>query len=146
MWYNKIRALERAGPINFGLVLFVLWGDLMSFFKINGTTVKTPQGCTWSLQDLSSDDSGRTLDGIMHKDIVAQKRKLVCKWAAMTWKECSVIANFMKNKGVEVSLTYPDIMAGNYITKVFYTGDMSVPYFDWSRELVESASCDFIEI
>ena len=118
----------------------------MPFFKINGIAVKTPQGCTWSLQDLSSDDSGRTLDGIMHKDIVAQKRKLVCKWAAMTWQECSVIANFMKNKGVEVSLTYPDIMAGNYITKVFYTGDMSVPYFDWSRELVESASCDFIEI
>ncbi len=121
-------------------------GAMNIFFKINGTAVKTPQGCTWSLQDLSSDDSGRTLDGIMHKDIVAQKRKLVCKWSAMTWQECSVITNFMKNKGVEVSLTYPDIMAGNYITKVFYTGDMSVSYFDWSRELVESASCDFIEI
>lgn len=52
----------------------------------------------------------------------------------------------MKNKGVEVSLTYPDIMAGNYITKVFYTGDMSAPYFDWSRGPVESALCVFIEI
>ena len=52
----------------------------------------------------------------------------------------------MKNKGVEVNLTYPDIMACTYITKTFYTGDMTVPYFDWSRELVESASCDFIEV
>ncbi len=46
----------------------------MSFFKINDTEIKTPQGCTWNLQDLSSEDFGRTLDGIMHKDIVAQKR------------------------------------------------------------------------
>ena len=118
----------------------------MPFFKINGTTVKTPQGCTWSLQDLSSDDSGRTLDGLMHKDIVAQKRKLTCKWPAMKWSECSIIANFMKNKGVKVVLTYPDIMTGTYISKNFYTGDMTVPFFDWSRELVESAECHFIEI
>ncbi len=118
----------------------------MPFFQINGTTVKTPMGCTWSLQDLSSDDSERTLDGVMHKDIVSQKRKLVCKWGAMSWSQCSVIANFMKNRGVEVQLTYPDIMAGTYLTKTFYTGDMTVPYFDWSRELVESASCDFIEV
>lgn len=118
----------------------------MSFFKINDTEIKTPQGCTWSLQDLSSEDSGRTLDGIMHKDIVAQKRKLVCKWGTMTWQECSIIANFMKNKGVKVTLYYPDILTGTYISKDFYTGDMTVPYFDWSRELVESVSCDFIEI
>lgn len=118
----------------------------MPFFKINGITVKTPQSCTWSLQDLWSDDSGKTLDGVMHKDTVAQKRKLTCKWGAMTWSECSVIANFMKNRGVMVQLTYPDILQGEYITKTFYTGDMTVPYFDWSRELVESASCDFIEV
>ncbi len=118
----------------------------MPFFQINGVAVKTPQGCTWSLQDLSSDDSGRTLDGLMHKDIVAQKRKLVCKWATMTWAECSIIADFMKNRGVKVVLTYPDIMTGTYISKDFYTGDMTVPYFDWTRELIESASCDFIEI
>ena len=118
----------------------------MAFFNINGVPVKTPQSCTWSLQDLSSDDSGRTLDGVMHKDIVAQKRKLVCKWGAMSWHECSIIAGFMKNRGAQVQLTYPDILTQSYITKTFYTGDMTVPYFDWSRELVESASCDFIEV
>ena len=118
----------------------------MPFFKINGTTVKTSMSCTWRLQDLSSDDSGLTLDGVMHKDIVSQKRKLVCKWGAMSWQECSVIADFMKNRGVQGSLTYPDIMAGTYTTKTFYTGDMTVPYFDWSIELVGSASCDFIEV
>ena len=118
----------------------------MAFFKINGTPVKTPQGCTWSLQDLSSDDSGRTLDGVMHKDIVAQKRKLTCKWAAMTWQECSIIANFMKNRGVKIVLNYPDILTGTYISKNFYTGDMTVAYFDWSRELIEGAECNFIEM
>ncbi len=118
----------------------------MAFFKIGNEVLATPKGCTWSLEDLSSKDSGRTLDGIMHKDIVAQKRKLTCKWGAMKWKECQKIAKFMKNSGTKVSLTYPDILEGKSITKNFYTGSMKVPYFDWSRELVESVSCDFIEI
>ena len=62
----------------------------MPSFVINDIAVKTLQDCTWSLQDLSSEDSGRTLDGIMHKDIVAQKRKLVCKWVQWHGKSAEV--------------------------------------------------------
>lgn len=46
--------------------------------KVNGTDIKTPQTITWGLQDVSSEESGRDLAGTMHKDVVAQKRKLTC--------------------------------------------------------------------
>lgn len=121
----------------------------MGFFKINGLEVKTPMSCTWGLQDLSSEDSGRTRNnGEMHKDIVAQKRALKVKWGAMSWEEASQIVQMCKNKGVVVSLTYPDIMAGGIITKEFYTGNCTAPYKIWTneRKIVENVMCDFIEI
>lgn len=120
----------------------------MAFFKINGISVKTPMTCTWSLSDLSSEDVGRSLDGVMHKDIVAQKRTLKVKWGSMSWSEAALIVNYCKNKGVQVQLTYPDVMSGGMITKDFYTGDCTVPYHFWfdGSQKVESVSCDFIEI
>lgn len=121
----------------------------MAFFKINGIAVKPPTACTWGLQDLSSEDSGRTRNnGEMHKDIVAQKRALKVKWGAMSWEEASQIVQMCKNKGVTVLLTYSDIMAGGIITKNFYTGDCTVPYKFWTdeRKTVENIMCDFIEI
>lgn len=119
----------------------------MAFFKINGISVKTPMTCAWSLADLSSEDSGRTLDGLMHKDVVAQKRTLKVKWGSMSWVEAALITQYCKKKGVKVQVTYPDVMEGQMITKDFYTGDCSAPYYFWLPvdQRIESVSCDFIE-
>lgn len=111
--------------------------------------MKTPSESTWSLQDLSSDNSGRDLTGTMHKDTVAQKRKITCKWSTLTWGECQTLAQMMKkDKQTVVSLYYPDIMTGDYITKSFYTGDMNVDYYNWSgtEKICRNISCDFIEV
>lgn len=115
--------------------------------KVNGTDIKTPAETTWSLEDLSSDNSGRSLDGIMHKDRVAQKRKLVCKWAPMTWAECSALLTAV-NASVELSITYPDLMSGSYETRTFYIGSRTVPILRWTgaEQLVENISFDFIEV
>ena len=79
-------------------------------FKINGIEMSSPTGCTWQLSDLSSDESGRsTRDGSMSKDIIAQKRTLSFTWTMLSWAEASKLANFCKNKGAVVMLTYPDI-------------------------------------
>jgi hypothetical protein len=120
----------------------------MFFFKINGIATKTPSSCEWSVEDVSSEESGRTLSGKMEKDIVAQKRTLKVKWSAMSWKEASQIVNLCKNQGVKVSVTYPDIMAGGMITKDFYTGSCSAPYLFWTndQQMVGGISCNFIEI
>lgn len=118
-------------------------------FKVNGVEISSPTNCTWQLSDLSSDESGRsTRNGSMSKDIIAQKRTLNFTWNMLTWAEASKLANFCKNKGAAVMLTYPDIMAGSDVTKRFYTGDMSAEYSIWSNKekRVTNISCSFIEM
>jgi|GEM_PF-3788472 len=45
--------------------------------KVDGVTLKyTPSEFTYGLQDVSDTQSGRTLDAVMHKNRIAQKRKL----------------------------------------------------------------------
>lgn len=118
-------------------------------FKINGVTIAAPTSCSWQLSDLSSDESGRsTRDGAMSKDIIAQKRTLNFTWSYLTWAEVSKLANFCKNKGAAVMLTYPDIMAGTNTTIKCYTGDMSAEYSLWDskNKYVTNISCSFIEM
>lgn len=122
---------------------------MTSMFKINGIPIQSPSDCTWQLSDLSSDESGRsTRDGSMSKDIIAQKRKINFTWNTLSWEEASKLANFCKNKGVVVMLTYPDIMTGGYMTGRFYTGDMSANYKLWceNRHIVTNVTCNFIEM
>ena len=120
----------------------------MAFISLNGTEIKSPAECTWSLADVSSPNSGRTLDGIMHKDIVSQKRTLKCKWNACEWGIASQIIGYCKDQGVQIAVTYPDLMSGGMITEPFYTGDCTAKYHEWSepRKIVEYISCDFIEV
>jgi hypothetical protein len=118
------------------------------FWAFDGVPVKAPQSATWGLQDISSEDSGRTNDGMMHNNVVAQKRKLTAKWGPCTWAEAKKITQFCKNKGSQLSVTYPDIMTGTMATKQFYTGDCTVEYHEWHENvaIVSGISCDFIEI
>ena len=118
-------------------------------FSINGVPMTSPTGCTWQLSDLSSDESGRsTRDGSMSKDIIAQKRTLSFTWSFLSWAEASKLANFCKNKGAVVMLTYPDVMTGTYTTGRFYTGDMSAEYRipSMSDITVTNITCSFIEM
>lgn len=117
-------------------------------FKINGVAIASPTAVSWTLSDLSSDDSGRaTRTGSMFKDVLAQKRTLNFKWTNLTWKEATIIAQFCKNRGVSVNLTYPDVLEGHDVTKLFYTGDIKGDYGLWSNDkIIANLNCDFIEM
>ena len=120
---------------------------LLQILKINDTVLQTPAEVTWALQDISSPNSGRTLDGVMHKDRVAQKVKLSCKWPHMPVSEASTL---LKNVNSQVSfqLTYFDVMQGGLRTATFYVGDRTAP-LDWiwdDDQTVKDVSFDFIEV
>lgn len=120
---------------------------MYQILKVNDTILKTPAEVSWSLQDLSSPDSGRTLDGVMHKDRVAQKVKLACKWKAMPTSEASVLLKNV-NSQVNFNLTYFDVQENANRTAKFYVGDRTAPYL-WINEeakMVETVSFDFIEV
>lgn len=120
-------------------------GDSM-IKKINGVTIKPPSSLTWGLMDLSSEESGRTLDGNAHKDVIATKIKFDSVWNAPTQAEASVILNLVCSN-VFVDLTYDDPLTLTEKTKKFYTGDKSAPVSMWNtgNKMFTSLSFNFIE-
>lgn len=120
---------------------------MLQILTVNDTPLKTPAEVTWALQDISSPNSGRTLDGVMHKDRVAQKVKLSCKWPHMPISEASTLLKNV-NSQVNFKLTYFDVMQGAMRTATFYVGDRAAP-IDWLLEndkTVKEVSFDFIEV
>lgn len=119
------------------------------FFQVNGNTIATPKSCSYSLMDLSSDQSGRnTSTGTNYKDIVAQKRKLSCRWNTIPVEDAHILAQNMKMRGADIQVTYFDIVDFKWETRTFYTGDFTCSYLGpWVGEnkFVGDISCDFIE-
>ena len=91
-------------------------------FKINGVTIKTPFSLGWGFSDLSSEESGRTLDGKSHKDIIAQIVKLSPVWNNLSGAETSFILKAVCPYAY-VNITYLDPIENALTTKRFYTGD-----------------------
>jgi hypothetical protein len=122
---------------------------MASILNINGIDVKNPDSFEWQLSDLSSVSSGEDQSGYTHKDIVRRKRHINLKWGILKFSEahaiiaaCTSDANF--------PCTFPDLLAGERITRTMYVGDRSSPLFIYneakSRLLVSEVSFDLIEV
>lgn len=106
-----------------------------------------PQSYQWDISDLDSEagGTGRGQDGTMHRDRVAIKRKLECKWGAMNNPNMSTLLNCMTALFFE--LEYPDALTGSKNTGIFYVGDRSTPMYTYngSAWVWEGLSANFIE-
>ena len=94
-------------------------------FKIDGTIIPTPSEYGFDIEDLSSEKSGRTLDGVMHKDVVSVKDYYTCTWKKLSWNDTADLLALVNGK-TKVKLTYvdpryPDQTLQNY----FYIGKRS---------------------
>ena len=91
-------------------------------FKIDGVTIPTPMEYDFSVEDLSSEKTGRTLDGVMHKDVIAVKDTYTCTWKKVSWEDASLLLNAVDGK-TKVNCTHADPRKPNvFITKKFYVG------------------------
>lgn len=114
--------------------------------KVGGTTLPCPSKFDWSIQDVSAGESGRTDDGVMHKNRVTRKRKIALSWAA---KNPTVTSQILKAFAPEyISVYYWDAEDNQYETRRFYTGDKSAPVWRWftGTQIFESISFDIIEV
>lgn len=113
--------------------------------KVDGKLLKSPSGWSWGLQDVSASDSGRTTDALMHKDRIAQKRKLTLEWQNLEPDEVSTILKAVNPEYVQVR--YPDAMSGSDESRTFYVGDRMAPMKIWtiSNKRYSLLSFDFIE-
>lgn len=113
--------------------------------KIDGVAMPTPSTFEWSLQRVSSGESGRDDTGRMHVNQVTQKRKLKVSWLGKDWQTTASIMKAINPEYLKV--TYPDMLSGKYETRTMYTGDRTAPVKLWwtNNKLMESISVDFIE-
>ena len=113
--------------------------------KVDGVNLPCPSLFHWGLQDVSAGESGRTDDAVMHKNRVAQKRKLQLEWVGKNWQETAQILQAVNPEYIEVY--YPDMMSGQYETRTFYVGDRSSPVKFWwvDRKMIEKISFNLIE-
>ena len=92
-------------------------------FKLAGISVPIPDNYSQVISDLSSDESGRTLDGIMHKDIIAVKTSVPFEWAEMEWDTAAVLAKAVDGKA-SVPCEYVDVRNPYTMTSTtVYLGD-----------------------
>lgn len=101
-------------------------------FKIDGVSIPTPTSYEPGIEDLSSEETGRTLDGVMHKDVVADKAYYNCEWRRLSWADAATLLNAI-NKKRKVAFTHADPRVPNqWITKDFYVGARSLGALDLS--------------
>ena len=109
-------------------------------FRIDGVPIPTPTEYTPSIEDLSSEETGRlALTGKMYKDVVAVKDSYKCKWARLSWADTATIMNAIDGKR-EFDFTHADPRVPNqWITSKFYVGqrqnsalDLSDPNRRWT--------------
>lgn len=97
----------------------------MTPITVNGTEIPAPDmPFKWTLNDISTEDSGRDLSGRMDKDEVAKKVTLNCTWTNLSAAETSLLLHTVK-PDTFVDVSYPDPMEGQQVTKNFYTGDVN---------------------
>lgn len=111
--------------------------------SVGGATVPCPSSYEYQLCDVSAEDAGRTEDGIMHKNLVSQKRKLSLEWKYVTVQQAATILSAFNSE--YTNITYLDLLTGSNRSGEFYTGDRSAPVYNTYLGLVESIKFNVIE-
>lgn len=103
-------------------------------------------GYSCTLYQVDSSDSGRDQTGLMHRERVAVKRKIECKWKNVSPSVASAIQSACS--GVFFNVKYYDTPTNTQNkTGVFYGGDMPVELHSKStpRGTVVTVSLNIIE-
>ena len=115
------------------------------FWKIDNVEMPCPSTWQWGLQDVSLGESGRTDDALVHKNRVAQKRKLQVGYKLLDKSVATTVLNAINPE--YISVYYYDLLAGAYETRTFYVGDRTAPFKWWwdGKNVLETLSFDLIE-
>ena len=93
-------------------------------FTINGVSLLNylaEDGIKWQRNDIESEDAGRTLDGVMHRDRVASKVRLDIKCRPLKDAEAMLVLGAIKPEFVTVR--YIDPQDGS-VTKTMYSNNI----------------------
>ncbi len=96
-------------------------------FAINGITFPA-QKMHWGYESLASEDSGRTLDGVMHINWVFRKiRKIEITLPPCDAATINRLINLVQGK--EYNISFYDPSVGNMVTAYCYTSNSGVDLY-----------------
>ena len=98
--------------------------------KLAGVELPLPDSYSQTIADLSSTQTGRTLDGRAHKDVIAVKDTIPLKWSRLEWEKAAEIANAVD--GIEYAvMQYMDVRNPYEMTKTeVYVGDRKAEFVE----------------
>lgn len=110
--------------------------------SVDGVAVPCPSSYTWSLEDVSAADAGRTEDALMHKKRVGQIVGIELAWQNITTEVASQILKAFNPEYITVS--YLDPMEGGVLTTVMYVGNRTAPMYNCRKGLWSNVSFKII--
>jgi len=116
-----------------------------SLIKVDNVWISNPSKMTINYQDVSSEDSGRTLDAQMHKNKIAEKVMINLSWSGTDKAVTKEVLQSFRPEYFMVE--YDDPIEGIRVTKEFYCGDKSAPVLRVinGSSIFETVSFDIIE-
>lgn len=105
--------------------------------SVDGVAIPCPTKYDWKLSDVSSPDAGRTEDGLMHKDRIAQKVHIELEWQYMSDEAAQAILVAFQPEYINVN--YYDYKALGFVTKRFYVGDRNVSSYSRAKHVATIA-------
>lgn len=95
-----------------------------------GVELPLPDSYSQTIADLSSTQTGRTLDGRAHKDVIAVKDTIPLRWSRLEWEKAAEIANAVD--GIEYAvMQYMDVRNQYEMTKTeVYVGDRKAEFVE----------------
>lgn len=129
------------------------WGDNMKVEIMSGSSQYidiTPfiawQGLTFSLNSIDGPDAGRTMDGRMHRDMIAIKEKMQIKTVPLKRAQTSLLISLLEPETLTVRVNpYPNTNSAKVM--VMYTNNVQTSHIIHreSGEELESISFPLIE-
>lgn len=101
-----------------------------NMLTINGVTIATPSKFTITLNDLDSEETGRSLDGNLHRDVIGTNfRTIDLEWKTMTRNELQTLLAQVSNKTFTV--VYYDPIQDTRISKIMYAGNRKIDMYNY---------------
>lgn len=116
-----------------------------TYWSVDGTAMPCPSTWQWGLMDVSASESGRTDNGKMHKNRIAQKRKISVGYNGVKDTVAHTVLAAINPEYINV--TFYDPLEGGNVTKEMYVGDRSAPVKWWwdGTHIFETLTFDLIE-
>ena len=113
---------------------------------VNITPYIAYQGITFSRNDVEAPDSGRTLDGLMHRGRIASKEKMEVKTVPLTKAQVATLETLLYPETIQVRVNpYPQTNASKTMT--MYSNNVKTSYIiHRTNDDIQSVSFPLIEV